>query len=316
VLKHKWQPTVELGGLCSDVKWKKMVKGSRAHTDKSGLGFGTKLKANLSPSAEERKDVLQLSEEYAEKKRYLHCLKLEHFCEWVKWDDVMAQDRNCNELIRREDDDELFRFSLAATEDVCPTPSVLKCWRVPGMVGANVMCHLCGARQSSLSHILAGCNIGKDSALKQGRYTWRHDSILLAIYLQIRTMRNEGIAVLKQGRKRPPQPSTFKSDSGNTFSAPPTSQSVESMVPLFEESDDWEIQFDLNVHQDGQSKNTPFPAHIVASARRPDGLMFSNKLKKVAWIELTSPWEENLTKSYTSKKAKYNKLEMAIKSAG
>jgi hypothetical protein len=98
--------------------------------------------------------------------------------------------------------------------------------------------------------------------------------------------------------------------------APPTSQSVESMVPLFEESDDWEIQFDLNVHQDGQSKNTPFPAHIVASARRPDGLMFSNKLKKVAWIELTSPWEENLTKSYTSKKAKYNKLEMAIKSAG
>jgi len=74
----------------------------------------------------------------------------------VKWDGVMAQDRNWNELIQREGDDELFRFSLAATEDVLPTPSVLKCWRVPGMVGEKVKCHLCKAKQGSLSHILAG----------------------------------------------------------------------------------------------------------------------------------------------------------------
>ena len=112
-----------------------MLKGSRAHTDRSGLRFNTMPKAELSPEATERKMVLQLSEKYTEEDRYLHCLKLEHFCEWVKWDGVMAQDRNWNELIHREGDDELFRFSLAATEDVLPTPSVLTCWRVPGMVG-------------------------------------------------------------------------------------------------------------------------------------------------------------------------------------
>ena len=111
-------------------------------------------------------------------------------------------------------------------------------------------------------------------------------------------MRNEGKAGLKLGRcRKSSQPIKFKSGSGAAFAAPSTSQEV---VPLFEESDDWVLQFDLNF--DGQTKNKPFPAHIAASGRRPDGLIFSDKLKKVVWIELTSPWEENLTKSYTCKK--------------
>ena len=99
-------------------------------------------KTELSPEAMERKLVLQLSEKYAEEERYLHCLKLERFCEWVKWDGVMAQDRNWNEFIPSQGDHELFRFSLATTEDVLPTPSGLKCSRVPGMVGEKVKCLL------------------------------------------------------------------------------------------------------------------------------------------------------------------------------
>ena len=85
---------------------------------------------------------------------------------------------------------------------------------------------------------------------------------------------------------------------------------------MFEESDDWELLFDLDYEPDGQAKNQAFPAHIATSSRRPDALMFSNKLKKVVWIELTSPWEENLTKSYAYKKGRYNKLEAAVKAAG
>ena len=125
-------------------------------------------------------------------------------------------------------------------------------------------------------------------------------------------MRNEGKAGLKLGRcRKSSQPIKFKSGSGAAFAAPSISQEV---VPLFEESDDWVLQFDLNF--DGQTKTKPCPAHIAASGRRPDGLIFSDKLKKVVWIELTSPWEENLTKSYTCKKAKYNKLEKLVKASG
>ena len=122
-LKHKWQPTQELDKLCKEVERQKVLKGSRAHTDRSGLGFNTMPKAELSPHAMVRKMVLQLSEKYTEEHRYLHCLKLEHFCEWVKRDGVMAQDRNWNELIQREGDDELFRFSLAATGCIGMIPS-------------------------------------------------------------------------------------------------------------------------------------------------------------------------------------------------
>ena len=130
-------------------------------------------------------------------------------------------------------------------------------------------------------------------------------------------MRNAGRAVLKRGLKRQAKQATkFKGDKGGTLVAPCTSEQTENSVPLFEESDDWELLFDLDYEPDGQVKNQAFPAHIATSSRRPDALMFSNKLKKVVWIELTSPWEDNCTKSYARKKGRYNKLEVAVKAAG
>ena len=87
----------------------------------------------------------------------------------------------------------------------------------------------------------------------------------------------------------------------------------------FEQSDDWEIQFDVHP-QDEETpalrKNAPFPAHIAPSSRRPGGLMWSDKLKTVMWIELTSPWEENMTKWYFEKHSKYNRLMKACEDGG
>ena len=85
---------------------------------------------------------------------------------------------------------------------------------------------------------------------------------------------------------------------------------------MFEQSDDWVLQFDLDYKTDGQRKNGPFPVHITPAEQRPDGIMFSDKLKTVMWLELTSPWEENLTDSYIRKKGKYKELERQCGSAG
>ena len=84
---------------------------------------------------------------------------------------------------------------------------------------------------------------------------------------------------------------------------------MEEEVPLFEQSDDWVLQFDLAYNEDGQRKNGPFPAHIATTGKRPDGIMFSDKLKAVMWLELPSLWEENLTKFDIRKRSSYNKLE-------
>ena len=61
---------------------------------------------------------------------------------------------------------------------------------------------------------------------------------------------------------------------------------------------------------DGQKKNTPFPAHIgdgeSAFSSRPDLIIFSDKLKHILYIELTSPWEgPRMEESHKEKMEKY-----------
>ena len=41
-----------------------------------------------------------------------------------------------------------------------------------------------------------------------------------------------------------------------------------------------------------------------------------DNLKSVMWLELTSPWEDNLTESYIRKKSSCNKLESECRSKG
>ena len=114
-------------------------------------------------------------EEKAEDERYMHCLKLAQFAEWKKWDNVMEQDRDWSRLIQKRDDT-IFNFQLGALEDTLPTPSLRKLWYGTKVDATCKVCY--NHMQCSLSHVLARC----PKALEQGRYTWRHESILLQIY--------------------------------------------------------------------------------------------------------------------------------------
>ena len=84
------------------------------------------------------------------------------------------------------------------------------------------------------------------------------------------------------------------------FTAP---RAQSSQAPLFESADDWRVQFDAN--DKGVSvKERPFPSEIAVVSgpgSHPDGVIWSMQTKTVIWIELTSPWEENLPRS-TSKR--------------
>ena len=51
-----------------------------------------------------------------------------------------------------------------------PTPVNLARWRIQ----TDPKCPLCGDRRATSQHIINSCQ----TALNQGRYTWRHDSIL------------------------------------------------------------------------------------------------------------------------------------------
>ena len=60
-------------------------------------------------------------------------------------------------------------FAVRSSIDFLPTLSNLKCWGKR----TNAHCQLC-KNNESLCHVLNNCSV----SLNQGRYTWRHDSIL------------------------------------------------------------------------------------------------------------------------------------------
>ena len=59
---------------------------------------------------------------------------------------------------------------LGATFDTLPSPTNLKRWHIT----TEADCSLCSVKVCTTAHVLSGCKV----ALSQGRYTFRHDSIL------------------------------------------------------------------------------------------------------------------------------------------
>ena len=90
---------------------------------------------------------------------------------------------------------------------------------------------------------------------------------------------SKGWPVIQQ--VRPAHQSKFASDKGNQI----TTGNVEEEVPLFEQSDDWVLQFYLAYNKGRQRKNWPFLASIATTGKRPDGIIFSHKLKSVLWLD-------------------------------
>ena len=68
-------------------------------------------------------------------------------------------------------------FLLRAGSDTLPTPVNLKRMRIQ----CASKCTLCSHPRPTTAHILSGCN----KSLEQGRYTWRHDSVLKSIVGQL-----------------------------------------------------------------------------------------------------------------------------------
>ena len=68
---------------------------------------------------------------------------------------------------------------------------------------------------------------------------------------------------------------------------------------LWDGADDWKILVDT------RQKQYQIPPEIAASSLRPDICIYSKKCKKVCFIELTSPAEENIKLWKLKKRTKY-----------
>ena len=181
---------------------------------------------------------------------------------------------------------------LASTFDTLPSPTNLKIWRIT----TEAVYTLCSKDMCTTTHILGACKV----SLQQGRYTFRHDTVLHKIV----ESRKSFILNIKQA-VRISSKSSMKSEKKGTNvrrkGTPP--------VGILHQASDGVLLADID-------SIYCFPVHIDFTQLRPDITIFSNALRKVTLIELTCPCEENMESWHSTKIHKYLSLKTTIESNG
>jgi len=162
---------------------------------------------------------------------------------------------------------------------------------------SSAACKLCGVAQCTLHHLLVNCKFARE----QGRYLWRHDSALQHIEQTL-----EDLIPHFNSRK----PTVFAEVARRDFHANFVRAGEKQKRPtptkakrgLLEFANDWKLLVDYD------HKKITFPPIIVASAQRPDVVLWSSRSRTVILLELTCPAEEGITAAQIRKESRYHEL--------
>ena len=209
---------------------------------------------------------------------------------WLTWDATETRKTNWRETMSAPD--KAVSFLLRAVSDTLPTPTNLVKWRL----SEDARCGLCDNDRATLRHILSSCPV----ALKEGRYTWRHDQVLKQIASQI-----DSIPICKDTNREPQRTVLFQKAGEKRK----TSASCSPNPGILQGTPDWEIKVDIG-------RKLVFPTQIVATRLRPDIVISSESRKTVIVVELTVPWEDRLEEAHELKKTKYEGLMQEARANG
>ena len=266
---------------------KKFYRNIRNGHDRRGLRTEKRLLLNKKTIVNEVKKLT-----HEEKSAKIHQLAVQS--KWLDWDNFIDADFSWKEIVYAMSPS-LMSFWLNSVQNTLPDPVNIRRWGK----SKEAKCALCGWSNCTQHHILCWCKV----ALDQGRITWRHDSVLNAI-----------IKWIKVGKKKATE--TFKDcDKSNSnrieFIKAGTKIKKKKPGPTFwHDGTGWVILTD--------SKANPYqvPPQIAATSLRPDICIYSMSRRKVLFIELTSPFEENMTKWKAKKEEKYTGLVLDARSNG
>ena len=189
------------------------------------------------------------------------------------------------------------RFALQGMTDTAPTNTNLRRWGNPTL---DPSCILCG-RPATLRHVLNACS----SALNQGRFTWRHDSVLAVLrrkFNEFWTSQTTWKAVQSVISSADQPFANFHSAGVKPLPCAGKPKRTLRSQALLLHAVDWEFLFDLPPHK------LVFPIEIAATSQRPDIVIFSRILKTVILIELTVPLEDRTSASHDRKLTRYKSL--------
>ena len=232
-----------------------------------------------------RKLVSVTSKEIDEGSNTRKALQLQLQGQWTRWENYVKNDLSWKSLLAMPAN--LLSFCLASTYDVLPSPSNLKRWRIC----TESSCFLCSKEICTTAHVLGACKV----SLTQGRFTFRHDSVL-----------SELASILSSFIKAlPTTPPKRLVKLAFVKAGKSVSKSKVKPTGILHLASDWVIVSDLQ-------NSYIFPGHIALTSLRPDIVVFSNSLKRVILIELTCPCEENMESWHSIKLTKYSALVESI----
>ena len=240
------------------------------------------------------------------KQRLEHLRTLEMQGLWAGWTAAMSRDLSWRRMFAGAISDAVLKFVVNSTNLSLPSEDNKRRW---GFASAGSKCFLvnpqtgeaCGTTHPTVLHVLSGCK----AALEQGRYTWRHNSLLLVFKQHLIAH----IGAINSGRLKlsSSKPLRFVSADGRLYNNGSSAPSLAptQLVDYLARAHDWELRFDLP--GDRFSYNV-FPPEIATTSERPDILLLSKSEKMIVCIELTSPSEERLHAAHTLKASKYEHL--------
>ena len=284
------------GGRKADTPGSVKVAESRLHmieitgipnVGREGLGMNPRKYYSSSTKKERRAMVTGMVRQAEEDKRIVKMASLAKQGAHTRWE-VPEKKLSHREIISSSET--RLKFLVKSVYDLLPTPSNKNIW-----YGGEEACKLCGG-VGTLSHILSGCNV----ALKQGRYTWRHNQVLRQIAHCVDTKRrSHNNQVQREGRGIPFVRAGEKK----------TSTQIRLPTSYLDGAHDWTLTVDLD-------KKLVFPRQVAVTDYRPDMLLMSESKKKLGIIELTVPSEERIEVSGEGKRLKYAHLQEEGKANG
>jgi hypothetical protein len=259
-------------------------------TNHQELGHGN-FKAEHT-TAETRTLVSVAARSFVEDTRVQHAQGLAMQGVWTKWQDkVIPFDLSWKNLIYGQGP-ELIKFVLNATVNWVKTPDLLKLWGYT----EQAYCKLCKHPQCTLHHIICDCR----HSLHGGRYTWRHDSILLHLKLILQELVDGANTHPNHNSMQPIQTNFVRAGERK----PPT-KTKHRKATFLDGATDWKLLVEI-----GNDKIV-YPPEIFSTSQRPDFVIWSKQTKRVLNGELTSPAEEGIQAAQIRKEGRYSGLENA-----
>ena len=226
-------------------------------------------------------------EEAEEEKYQAKAVQLSVQGQWRKWCSYVRMDLSWKTLLAMPQ--QLLTFCLGATYDTQPSPSNLHRWHI----NPEASCLLSKKQVCTTAHVLGACTV----AQQQGRFTFRHDSVLSVLVVALESFLSSKKCINAQSNN------FIKSVKAGTKFSKYTKRVHSGLLHL---TADWKLLSDLG-------DKLVFPSFIAITRLRPDIVLFSTSIKTVIILELTCLCEENMEEWHQKKFFKYRPLTTSIR---